>query len=100
MNLRLNTRELIEALMGSRGRTRILETLAEEGGLNISQLSRRVRMNHTCVDSHIEKLKDLGLVDEKWYGKVRMIYPAFDEFSIRFKTGAGTEFSIERRGKG
>lgn len=89
-----------ERLLGSRGRIRILGTLAERGELNISQLSREVGMNHGCVHGHIEKLKEFGLVKEKWYGKVRMLEADFDEVTIRFKKGLGSNLKIERMNSG
>lgn len=88
--------EFAEKILGSRGRIRILDALAEEGELNISQLSRRVGMNHTCVDGHVKKLKELGLVRERWYGKIRMLEADFDEVNIRFKKGFGADLSIDR----
>ncbi len=79
---------------GSVGRLKILETLSEDGGLNISQLSRRTGMNHTSVDRHVKKLTDMGLVIEKRYGNIRMVEVAFESFIIRFrkKTGVSMEF--------
>jgi len=42
MNLHLDDKKLVESLLGSRGRLRILEVLAESGELNHSQICRRV----------------------------------------------------------
>lgn len=91
--MNLNSK-LVEKLMGSRGRIRVLKALAEKGELNITQLSREVGMNHGCVHGHIDKLKELGLVREKWYGKVWMLEADFDEITIGFKKGLGSNLTL------
>ena len=80
---------------GSVGRLKILETLVEEGGLNISQLSRRTGMNHISVDRHVRKLGDMGLVIEKRYGNIRMIEVAFESFDIQFRKKTGVRMELQ-----
>ena len=84
----------MEDMFGSKGRILVLRTLVEEGEMNISQLARRVGMNHTTVDQHCERLIVLGLLREKRYDRIRILEVAFHEFEIRFKKGYGLDFSV------
>ena len=79
---------------GSVGRLKILETLSKDGGLNISQLSRKTGMNHTSVDRHVRRLMDMGLVTERRYGAIRMIEIAFESFIIRFRKKMGVSMEL------
>ena len=80
--------------LGSVGIMKVLETVTEQGAINISHLSRKTGLNHTGVDRHVKKLVELGLVEEKRYGALRMIKPAFHEFTLRFKRGIGVTVKI------
>jgi DNA-binding transcriptional ArsR family regulator len=77
--------------LGSVGILRVLETVTKQGTINISHLSRKTGLNQPGVDSHIRKLVELGLVEEQWYGKLRMIRPTFDSLSVVFKKGMGVK---------
>jgi predicted transcriptional regulator len=79
----------MRARLGSVGIFRVLECVTKQGSINISSLSRKTGLNHTDVDSNVKKLVELGLVEERWYGKLRMIRPLFDSFSVVFKKGIG-----------
>jgi predicted transcriptional regulator len=72
---------------GSVGILKVLRVVTEHGPLNISHLTRKTDMNHGSVDYCVKKLANMGLVTENRYGKIRMIKPAFDSFTIRFKKG-------------
>ena len=78
--------------LGSVGILRVLETVTMQGTINISHLSRKMGLNHTGVDSHVRKLVELGLLEEKRYGAIRMIKPAFDSLAVVFKKGTGVKF--------
>ena len=80
--------------LGSVGILRVLETVTKQGTINISHLSRKTGLNHTGVDNHVKKLVELGLVEEKRYGTIRMIKPAFHTFNIRFKRAIGVTMQI------
>ena len=75
--------------LGSVGIMRVLETVTKQGTINISHLSRKTGLNHTGVDHHVKKLVELGLVEEKRYGALRMIKPSFDSLTVVFKKGLG-----------
>jgi DNA-binding transcriptional ArsR family regulator len=78
-----------EELLGSRGRVRVLRVLSESGELNISEVGRRTGMNYTSVERHLERLRDMGLLREKRYGKIRIFEALFRTISIRFEKGWG-----------
>jgi len=59
----------IEDLLSSRGRIKILKELAESTELNISELCRRVNLNHSSTKSHLKVLVASGLIEEKKYGR-------------------------------
>ncbi|RLE89786.1 MAG: ArsR family transcriptional regulator [Thermoprotei archaeon] len=58
--------------MSSRGRARIIKVLAFEGEVNISKLVKSTGLSYPTVCSHLAKLKEIGLVDEVSYGRVRI----------------------------
>ena len=78
-----------EEILGSKGRIRVLEVLTESGELNISEVSRRTGLNYTSVERHLMKLKEMGLLNEKRYGKIRIF-----EIKNRYTQGKNL-----RRGK-
>jgi DNA-binding transcriptional ArsR family regulator len=81
------SRTQTEELLGSRGRIRTLQVLAESGELNISEVSRRTGLNYTSVERHLVKLVKLGLVKEKRYGKIRIFQAMFQTLTVRFERG-------------
>ncbi len=62
----------IEDLFSSRGRIKTLKELAESGELNISELIRRVGLNHPSIKAHLRVLVDSGLVEEKIFGRIKI----------------------------
>jgi len=84
-----------EELLGSRGRVRVLKVLAESGELNISEVGRRTGMNYTSVERHLKSLKEMGLLREKRYGKIRIFEVMFRTVSIRFERSKGVKIEID-----
>ncbi len=84
-----------EELLGSRGRIRVLRVLAESGELNISEVGRRTGMNYTSVERHLEALREMGLLREKRYGKIRIYEALFDAISVRFERGRGVKVEVD-----
>ncbi|MGQ4914646.1 MAG: ArsR/SmtB family transcription factor [Candidatus Asgardarchaeia archaeon] len=62
----------LEEVLSSRGRIRILEILVKVGEINISELSRRTRLNHSSVIAHLQILKRADLVEEKIFGRIKI----------------------------
>ncbi len=87
--------EELQELLGSKAVIRVLRVLAEEGELHISEVARRTRLNHVAVERCIERLRGLGLVEERRYGRVRVLKPLFEELRITLRRGVG--FKIEIR---
>lgn len=83
-----------EELLGSRGRIRVLQVLAESGELNISEVGRRTGMNYTSVERHLEALRGMGLLREKRYGKIRIYEALFNTVSIRFEKNRGVRVEV------
>lgn len=83
-----------EELLGSRGRIRTLQVLAESGELNISEVSRRTGLNYTSVERHLTKLAKLGLVKEKRYGKIRIFQAMFQTLTVRFERGGSLAMEL------
>lgn len=75
--------------LGSVGILRVLETVTKQGSINIGLLGRKTGMNDTSVDRHVRKLAELGLLEEKRCGAIRMIKPKFDSLAVVFKKGLG-----------
>ena len=84
-----------EDLMGSRGRIRVLKVLAESGELNISEVGRRTGMNYTSVERHLEALREMGLLREKRYGKIRIYEALFRTISVKFERNRGVRVETE-----
>jgi DNA-binding transcriptional ArsR family regulator len=84
-----------EELMGSRGRIRVLKVLAESGELNISEVGRRTGMNYTSVERHLEALREMGLLREKRYGKIRIYEALFKTISVKFERNRGVRVETE-----
>lgn len=84
-----------EDLLGSRGRIRVLRVLAESVELNISEVTRRTGMNYTSVERHLERLKEMGLLAEKRYGKIRIFEATFKTVAVRFERGRGVRVESE-----
>jgi len=84
-----------EDLLGSRGRIRVLRVLTESGELNISEVTRRTGMNYTSVKRHLERLRELGLLREKRYGKIRIFEATFKTVAVKFEKGRGVRVEGE-----
>jgi DNA-binding transcriptional ArsR family regulator len=62
----------LDTVFSSIGKAKILQTLAEEDELNISELIRRTTMNHTTAIGHLKDLMDLGFIQEKVFGRIKI----------------------------
>jgi len=93
--MRRREERLVEEILGSRGRIRVLQVLTESGELNISEVSRRTGLNYTSVERHLMKLKELGLLKEKRYGKIRIFQIEFRSLGIVFENGRPVNVQIQ-----
>ncbi|RLF12233.1 MAG: ArsR family transcriptional regulator [Thermoprotei archaeon] len=63
----------IEEVLSSKGRVKVLKVLLKSLELNISEVVRRSGLNYTAVASHIDALKEAGLLEEKTFGRIRIL---------------------------
>jgi DNA-binding transcriptional ArsR family regulator len=63
---------LIENLLGSKARVKILKTLAQNEELTISLIINQTKLNHSNVVKHLKHLKSLNLVQEKSFGRIKI----------------------------
>jgi len=63
---------ILEEVFSSRGRVKVLRVLVKFKELNISEVARKANLSHTAVERHLEKLKQLKLVTEKKFGRIRI----------------------------
>ncbi len=67
-----NNKFLIEDLLGSRARVKILKTLAINEELTISLIIKKTKLNYVNVSKHLDYLKVFNLVQEKNFGRIRI----------------------------
>ena len=65
-------KHLIEELLGSKARLKILKTLALNEELNISLIISKTKLNHASVLKHLNFLKSFNLIQEKKFGRIRI----------------------------
>ena len=65
-------KNLIEDLLGSRARVKILKTLAIYEELTISLIIKKTRLNYSCVLKHLNFLKMNNLIQEKKFGRIKI----------------------------
>jgi DNA-binding transcriptional ArsR family regulator len=73
----------IEDIFSSRGRIKILKELADSSELNISELCRRVDLNHSSTKSHLEVLLSSGLIEEKKFGRIKIYRYKIEDLRAR-----------------
>ncbi|MHA1903017.1 MAG: ArsR/SmtB family transcription factor [Candidatus Thorarchaeota archaeon] len=74
MKANTSSRVPIEEVFSSRGRIKIIKELATSNELMISELCRRVSLNHSTTKSHLNVLIESGLIEEKAFGRRIKIY--------------------------
>ena len=73
----------IENLFGSRARIKIIKTLALNSELSISQIIRKTNLNHSSVANHLNHLIRLNLVQEKRYGRIKILRYKIENIKAR-----------------
>ena len=69
---KLEKKNLIEDLLGSRARVKILKTLATYGELTISLIIKKTKLNYSCALKHLNFLKMNNLIQEKKFGRIKI----------------------------
>lgn len=63
----------VEELFCKSGRVRVLRVLLEKGSINVTRLVKETGLHYRVVMEHVEYLKRLGLVEERRYGRLRIV---------------------------
>ncbi len=63
---------LFEEILSSRGRIKVLKILLERTELAISQITKLANLNHNSVDSHLDHLIQVDVVQRKIFGRVKI----------------------------
>jgi len=50
-------------------------------------------MQHSSCNYHVNKLIEMGLLEERNYGNIKMIRPNFDSLIIELKKGFGLKMT-------
>ena len=74
----------IEDLLGSRARIKILKMLALNNELNISLIITKTNLNHTIVKKHLNFLKNINLVQEKKFGRIKIYRYKIENVKARY----------------
>lgn len=72
----MSDRELPEPILevlSSRLRLRILYILARVGEINVTALTRMLKTNYRVVEQQLKILAELGLIEDRRFGKIRLI---------------------------
>jgi DNA-binding transcriptional ArsR family regulator len=62
----------VEDIFSSHGRVKIIAIMIESNELNISEITRRSGISHSSVELHLERLVELGLLQEKRFNRIRI----------------------------
>lgn len=73
----------VENLLGSKARIRILKVLLNKGELNITAIAREAEVNYKTASHHLEELKNMGIITEKVFGRVRVFKLNHDDPRIK-----------------
>ncbi|MBA7540080.1 hypothetical protein ES705_32369 [subsurface metagenome] len=74
---------LIEDLLGSKARVKILKTLAQNEELTISLIINKTRLNYSNVAKHLNHLKSLDLIQEKKFGRIKIFRYKIENIKAR-----------------
>lgn len=62
----------LDQVFSSKGKAKILELLAINNELNITEIVKRSSLNHSNVVQHLNFLKKINFIQEKKFGRVRI----------------------------
>jgi predicted transcriptional regulator len=83
MNSERRVRIAIDSLFSSRGRIKIVRELAFSNELNISEICRRVGLNHSTTKAHLDVLIQSGMVEEKVFGRIKIYRYRIEDMRAR-----------------
>jgi predicted ArsR family transcriptional regulator len=62
----------VEDVFSSRLRIKIVKILMQMGELNISEIARRLSINHKAASRHLQVLEEEDILQQKVFGRIRM----------------------------
>jgi len=62
----------VEDVFSSRLRIKIVKILMQMSELNISEIARRLGINHNAASKHLQVLEDEGILQQKVFGRIRL----------------------------
>jgi len=74
---------LIEDVFASKGRVKIIRILVKEEELNISEIVERCKLNHKSTLSHLQFLSNIGILQEKIYGRIRIYRLRAEDYKVK-----------------
>jgi len=83
INEKAQKKYTIDDIFSSKGRIKIIRLLAIEDELNISEIVKRTKLNHKIVSNHLQILKELGIVQEKKYGRIKIYRFRSEDFKVK-----------------
>lgn len=73
----------VEDILSSKIRIKIVKILAQVGGLNASEIARRLGVDYNTVHNHLKVLEDEGILLHKTFGRIRLY--RLSEHSVKAK---------------
>lgn len=68
-----NEIKIIEKMLGSKSKIRILATLIKLREINIASLVKACGSGYTAVERSLKDLEKIGIINEKRFGRIRII---------------------------
>jgi DNA-binding transcriptional ArsR family regulator len=62
----------LEEVFSSKPRMKILKSILKLGELNVSEVARRIGLNFTATNKHLQVLEDEGILQQRTYGRIRL----------------------------
>ena len=62
----------VEEVFSSKPRMKILKFVARLGALNVSEIARRIGLNYSTTNQHLNLLEAEGILQQRVYGRIRM----------------------------
>ncbi len=75
--------DLIENVLGSKARVKILKTLARNKELTLSLIINNTRLNYSNVIKHLNYLKKINVIQEKRFGRIKIFRYKIENIKAR-----------------
>ena len=73
----------LDQVFSSKGKAKILEILAINSELNISEIVKRSSLNHSNVVQHLNYLIGINFIQEKKFGRIRIFRYKIENIKAR-----------------